>query len=92
MIRRSAPLKRTALKPRLSRPNAKRPGVRRGPLRNRGYLDWLRERRCVACRQVSCAAARGVVYGYSSMIDPAHGPVNGRGSKGNYIHEYREDR
>jgi hypothetical protein len=84
MIRR-APLKRTALKPGRSRPNAKRPGVRRGPMRSRQYLDWLKERSCVGCATLprsywlQLASTEGREL---SAVDPAHGPVNGTGSKG----------
>jgi hypothetical protein len=55
--------------------NRRRPGVRRGPTgvppdkwRNEAYLEWLREQPCALCGH--------------SPAEPAHGPMNGAGSKG----------
>lgn len=60
------------------RPKAKRTGKPRrvSVLRCRPYLDWLQERRCVAC----ILKPRG--FAERAFVDPAHGPVNGRSSKG----------
>ena len=58
---------------RRKRPNARRAKPRRGPMRDPGYLAWLRERHCIAC---ITPEPRGPIS------DPAHGPANGRGSKG----------
>lgn len=69
MIRRT-PLKRST-KPiarRRSIPR-KRATPRRGPFRDPGYLVFLRN---------ECKSLITAEYG----CDPAHGPVNGRGSKG----------
>ena len=78
MIRRT-PLKRSPLK-RSPAVNRKRAKPRRvSALRDRQYLDWLKDRWCVACiagRDHAPSRAGGFV------CDPAHGPVNGRGSKG----------
>jgi len=68
MIRRRAPLKRSR-KP-IPRKRAK---PRRGPLRDPGYLKFLR----AACR---CVAEDD--DNHSPSIEAAHGPVNGLGSKG----------
>jgi len=46
----------------------RREGVRRGPLRCPEYLDWLRDQSCAVCGR--------------RPAEPAHGPVNGIGSKG----------
>ena len=66
-------MKRTTLPPRTAPLKRKRKTARRvSVLRDRGYLDWLRDCECV------------IRIGGPSlhMSDPAHGPVNGRGSKG----------
>ena len=63
---------------------------RRGPLRDPGYLRFLREEgRCVACRfWLVRYGAPGAGTGYptartcSCACDLAHGPVNGKSSKG----------
>ena len=51
--------------------------------RDRKYLDWLRDEcRCVVCVILKmCYRDRRCASG-SMPIDPAHGPENGRGSKG----------
>ena len=73
MIRRTplkrgpAPVRRTAV--RKKRATSRRVSVLRDP----EYLAFLRERSCVAC----CILTR-----LATRIDAAHGPVNGRGSKG----------
>jgi hypothetical protein len=65
---RKTPLKRTG------RPRAKRPGPSRrvSVVRDRGYLNELVSLRCVVC--LNPEPDQG--------CDPAHGPVNGAGSKG----------
>lgn len=58
--------------------------------RDEGYKDFLRDRKCVACERTRANLARmgfSAANGYSVTsqsltIDPAHGPVNGMGSKG----------
>jgi hypothetical protein len=76
VIRRK-PLKRST-KPiaRRKRIPCKRAKPRRGPLRDPGYLDFLRK---------ECATV--VALGFTGRhtvgrCDAAHGPANGRGSKG----------
>ena len=84
MTRQRQPIKRTALKARTSAPPRKRAEPRKVlVLRDRGYLDWLRDEcRCVVCVILKmCYRDRRCASG-SMPIDPAHGPVNGRGSKG----------
>lgn len=51
---------------------------RRGPMRDRGYLDFLKEYGfCVACWRSR------IIRLYSwNQCDPAHGPTNGLSSKG----------
>lgn len=79
MIRRT-PLKRST-KP-IPRRRAK---PRRGPLRDPGYLAFLREEgKCIACMM---RLGETYVRGTLKLIrpgncDPAHGPVNGMRSKG----------
>lgn len=85
MIQRRTPLKRSALPARTKRPNAKRAKPRRvSVLRDREYLDWLKERSCVACRKYPGQKRWSNDFEYPKFlfIDPAHGPANGRGSKG----------
>lgn len=88
MIRRRAPLKRSPLKRSRKPIPRKRATPRRGPLRDRGYLNFLAtEGQCVACREHcirhgysgGCKACRDLSIGH---CDPAHGPANGLGSKG----------
>lgn len=77
--------KGTGIEPRKPIPR-KRAKPRRGPMRDPGYLEFLRvEGKCVACRR-HCAR-----HGYRDCprcttalgrCDPAHYRVNGRGSKG----------
>ena len=74
MIKRTAYLKRS-IKP-ISR---KRQKPRRGPLRDPGYLAFLREEgKCVVCYNALPSLGTSTL----GMCDPAHGRVNGRGSKG----------
>ena len=61
-------LKRTPIKKRRSKP-------RRGPLRDKGYRDWLRGR-------FICMADRNGWRDCSGVMDPAHTENNGMGSKG----------
>jgi hypothetical protein len=86
VIQRRTPLKRGPAPARTKRPNPTRTKPRRGPMRNPEYLLFLRaECGCVACRVGSGASERKtIVIGteWGGVIDPAHGPVNGRGSKG----------
>lgn len=70
-LSRSTPVRRKRVTPR-------RVSVARDP----DYLAWLRERKCGVCRFLhfiyrdrKCASGAG-------PIEAAHGPVNGRGSKG----------
>ncbi len=75
-----------------ARPNRRRATPRRvDVVRCPEYLAWLRtECKCVACeltRKVLAAAGFSPGSGfkitpYSTVIDPAHGPVNGLHSKG----------
>lgn len=88
MIRRT-PLKRST-KPiaRRTRVKPKRDTPRRGPFRDRAYLDFLAsECKCVACK-IHCirhgykpGCALCVEYSLG-RCDPAHYKPNGRGSKG----------
>ena len=81
MIRRSSPKSSTKPIARNVRPKAKRTGKRRvGVLRCPKYLAWLKGRRCVACYQEVRGEAPITVASW--IIDAAHGPVNGMGSKG----------
>jgi hypothetical protein len=75
MIRQRQPIKRSPLPARTSGPPRKRAKPRRvSVLRDRGYLNWLRyEARCVVCKNWCFCC---------DSCEPAHGPVNGRGSKG----------
>ena len=75
-------MKRTGIKPsskpiaRTGRTKPRREKPRRVSVdRDRDYLDWLKEHGCLVGNQVHRIASRG-------HIDPAHGPVNGMGSKG----------
>ena len=85
---RHCPLKRS-MKP-IPRKRAK---PRRGPLRDPGYLAFLREEgKCQCClvfiREAGyCGLTPGSEVALrpamiAGLCDPAHGPVNGRGSKG----------
>ena len=73
MIRRSALVNRQPLPGKRRKP-------RRGPMRNQEYMNWLKDRDCIACK----------IHGgwsHSSplahlVVDPAHTMGNGRGSKG----------
>ncbi len=85
MIQRRTPITRSAP------PRKRRPGPpRRGPSevsadqwRNPSYLAFLRaEGRCVACPRGGRVFGAPITYGMNGVCDPAHGPVNGRGSKG----------
>ena len=71
---RSKPLaRRTAVKRKRATP--RRVSVDRNP----EYLAWLRERQCVACARSCNPMLMEIMW---PIIDAAHGPVNGRGSKG----------
>jgi hypothetical protein len=61
---------------RRKRSKPRRVSVDRDP----GYLAFLRERKCVAC-MAKGKRGPGTYYEIHSC-DPAHGPVNGMGSKG----------
>ena len=91
MTRQRHPLKRSPLPARTSAPPRKRAKPRKVlVLRDRGYLDWLHDRNCVACERTRRdLAVMGFTReaGYtltplSTVVDPAHGPVNGGSSKG----------
>ena len=74
LARSQKPLKRTPVKKRRTGP------ARRGPMRDKGYLAWLRtDTCCVACRLTRGGAER---YSCQSPPDAAHGPVNGASQKG----------
>ncbi len=84
MIRRSPLPPRTKPIARGKRPRTKRPGPARrvSVLRDRKYLDWISGLMCVVCVLLDI---RGIAIGFDpfrQVIDPAHGPVNGMGSKG----------
>ena len=82
MIRRT-PLKRGPAPVRRSAVRKKRAKARRVlVLRDREYLDWLRERRCVICTLLKMIYRDRLCGSGSMPIDAAHGPVNGCGSKG----------
>jgi hypothetical protein len=84
MIQRRSNLKRSAPPARRTPVKKKRAAPRRvSVLRCRAYLDWLKERRCVVrdC-QPRWVYTRDLVLHDYATIDAAHGPVNGRGSKG----------
>jgi len=61
--RSQVPLKRSPVKKR-------RAGARRGPMRDRLYLAWLRQLPCMVC---------GDMW---QTREAAHGPVNGMSQKG----------
>ena len=82
-------MKRSGIKPsskpiaRTGRPKPRREKPRRVSVdRDRGYLDWLKEQVCVACRLGKLIYRERVCASGSGPIDPCHGPVNGMGSKG----------
>lgn len=80
MIRRRAPLKRSPLAARTTRPNVRRSQPRRGPMRDAEYCGWLRERKCVACfTRVGILERRDWLY---RIHDAAHTANNGMRSKG----------
>lgn len=72
-------MKRTPLKPRTTRPRAKRKGTRRVSVdRIPEYRSWLNWQRCAAC-----LTKLGTIYVFSNgPIDAAHTSNNGRSSKG----------
>ena len=77
---RSTPLKRSPVR-------KKRKTARRGPMRSKAYLWFLKiDCRCVACVRLALAdptcSFQLLMQHRQHLIDPAHGPVNGRGSKG----------
>ena len=84
MTRQRQPLKRSPLPDRTSAPLRKRAKPRKvSVLRDRGYLDWLRDEcRCVVCVILKmCYRDRRCASG-SMPIDPAHGPSAGMRLKG----------
>lgn len=85
MIQRRSPIKRSALPARTKRVCPKRETPRRvSVMRDPEYLAFLRERSCVACIIERDEATRWerLPKAMPCVSDPAHGPVNGRGSKG----------
>lgn len=79
MIPRRTPLKRS------TKPIPKRRAKpRRGPLRDKGYLQFLRDEGvCYACKiRRMYFALMGLIRPMIREVEPAHGPVNGIGSKG----------
>lgn len=81
---RTKPLKRTPIARSNNRPNVKRPGPARrvSVVRDRNYLDWLKEQFCVVSQSLFVRGLTQYVYALPVIIDPAHGPVNGMSSKG----------
>jgi hypothetical protein len=72
--RGTSQLARKPMKPATKRINPNRSEQRRGPARDRGYMDWLKENcNCAVCR-------RGP--NRFECIDPAHTQNNGSSSKG----------
>lgn len=56
---------------------------RRGPFRDEHYLAFLREEgKCICCMMRARAPKSSAELIRPGNCDPAHGPVNGRGSKG----------
>lgn len=85
MIQRTAPLKRSPPPQRRTGLSARRPGKRRvSALRDGHYLEFLRDRQCIACRQ-----ERSTAFAWNRLPKPfpvrseaAHTKNNGMGSKG----------
>ena len=85
MIQRRKPIARAALKRSTKPIPRRRAKPRRGPLRDPGYLAFLREEgRCPACSHDWRLRDFGGDTRHLGRLpcDPAHGPVNGKGSKG----------
>jgi hypothetical protein len=61
-------IRRTQIKRSAPPPKRRKGGPRRGPLRDPGYLAFIRQLACLVCNRFGCEAA--------------HGPVNGMSSKG----------
>jgi len=82
MIRRT-PLKRSPALARRTPLKRKRSTPRRvSVLRDREYLDWLRERHCVACTLLKMIYQDRLCASGSMPIDPAHGAPAGMRMKG----------
>ena len=73
-------IQRSPLKRRTVPMKAKRSQPRRGPMRDRGYMAWLKERWCVSCWR-NGGPLNGH-HAFSGVIDPAHTENNGMRSKG----------
>lgn len=69
LIARNVPVKKKRSKPR------------RGPMRDKGYREWLRERNCIACLTLPLRE-RSMVNEAWSGCEAAHTKNNGRSSKG----------
>ncbi len=66
-----------------SRPRPKRATPRRtSALRDKPYLVWLKEQRCVVCVTLKMIYRERLCASGAGPIDPAHTENNGRGSKG----------
>lgn len=76
--------KRTPIKRSTKPVRKKRPGKARrvSVVRDRKYLDWLKTQFCVVSQSLFLRGLTEYVYAKPVIIDPAHGPVNGMGSKG----------
>ncbi len=65
---------------------AKRAKPRRvSVMRDRDYLNWLRDQRCVVTKKCGYPIAvtmRPHLHWKTTIVDPAHGPPAGRGMKG----------
>ena len=84
MIRRTE-LKRSPLSARRTPVKQRRAGKRRvSVLRDPDYLDFIRDRQCIACREERRTAIdwNRLPRPFSARVEAAHTKVNGTGSKG----------
>lgn len=84
-MKRSAALKRSVPIARRTRVKARRSTPRRvSVLRDQEYMDWLKERQCVACKTSFdvFSVKYQPITAFGCLIDPAHTVNNGRSSKG----------
>lgn len=96
MIHRRKPIARSAAPVRRVAPRKRRSGKRRGPLREKGYRQWLQVNgKCRACRvMVNWASCGGLEMDpdgrlpdlrascMAGLCDPCHTVNNGMSSKG----------